>query len=148
MKNAHYLKKHPFKTLIFHALRLKYRMLIKKLNTISKIKANDNSTLSEILNPLKRDLKIQYSLAWARVEPGEKTLRHKLQANEVYYILRGTGIMHINNEETRVTENDTVHIPPDAIQFIENRSKENLEFLCIVDPPWRPEIETILEPDQ
>jgi len=32
-----------------------------------------------------------------------------------------------------------------SILLTENKGNENLEFLCIVDPAWQPEIETIIE---
>jgi mannose-6-phosphate isomerase-like protein (cupin superfamily) len=79
------------------------------------------------------------------VKPGEKTLPHKLKNSEVYYIIKGTGTIYINNERKLVEKNDTVYIPPDAVQFIENTGEKNLEFLCIVDPAWTPETETILK---
>lgn len=106
--------------------------------------AGDGSVLKEILNPLKENLTIHYSLAWARIEPGEKTLAHKLSSSEVYYILNGAGIVHIDNNEKKVCKNDTIYIPADSIQFIENTGAQSLEFLCIVDPPWCPEIESII----
>jgi mannose-6-phosphate isomerase-like protein (cupin superfamily) len=52
--------------------------------------------------------------------------------------------MHIDNEEETVKSNDTIYIPPKAVQFIENTAQEELVFLCIVDPPWQPEAEQIL----
>jgi len=120
-------------------------MYIKHLKDCPEFIAGDNSLLREILNPKKEDLTIRYSLAWAMVKPGEKTLPHKLKNSEVYYIIKGTGKMCINNEKKLVEKNDTIYIPPDAVQFIENTGKENLEFLCIVDPAWTPETETILK---
>ena len=93
-------------------------MYIKHLKDCCPFIAGDNSHLREIMNPRKERLEIRYSLAWARVLPGNKTLPHKLKFAEVYYIIKGTGRMHINNEEKLVSENDTIYIPPDAIQFI------------------------------
>jgi len=120
-------------------------MFIKHLTAIPSIVAGDDSHLREILNPGKEQIKINYSLAWAMVKPGEKTLPHKLKNSEVYYIIKGAGKMCINNEKKLVEKNDAVYIPPDAVQFIENTGEENLEFLCIVDPAWTPEVEEILE---
>jgi len=120
-------------------------MFIKHLTAIPSIVAGDNCLLREILNPEKEKIKINYSLAWAMVKPGEKTLPHKLKNSEVYYIIKGAGKMCINNEKKLVEKNDAVYIPPDAVQFIENTGEENLEFLCIVDPAWTPEVEEILE---
>lgn len=118
-------------------------MFIKHLTAIPSIVAGDNSLLREILNPLKEELNIRYSLVWAQVKPGEKTLLHELKVSEVYFILKGKGTVHIDNEEKNIGKGDTIYIPPNAAQFIENTSEENLEFLCIVDPAWKPEVECI-----
>lgn len=119
-------------------------MHIKHLKDCVEFTAGDGSRLREILNPLNQELKINYSLAWALVEPGEKTVPHRLKHSEVYYILRGVGVMHINNEKKEVGQDDTVYIPPGSVQYIENRGEKKLEFLCIVDPAWKPEIEEVL----
>jgi len=119
-------------------------MTIKHLKNCAQFIAGDNSQLREILNPKKEKLKINYSLAWAKVKPGKKTLPHKLKYSEVYFILSGKGIIHIDNEKKLVQKNDTIYIPPRAIQFIENISKSALKFLCVVDPAWEPEVEQII----
>ena len=120
-------------------------MFIKRLRDCSEFTAGDNSRLREIFNPSKEDLKVRYSIAWAQVTCGEKTLPHKLTSAEVYYILKGTGKMHINNEEMSVGVDDTVYIPPDSLQYIENTGEGALEFLCIVDPAWEPDAEQIIQ---
>jgi len=53
-------------------------------------------------------------------------------------------VMHIGEEEKTVTTCDVIYIPPGEVQHIENKSDIPLEFLCIVDPPWRKENEEIL----
>jgi mannose-6-phosphate isomerase-like protein (cupin superfamily) len=119
-------------------------MLVRTLEECKTFIAGDRSLLKEILHPDREDLDIRYSLAWATVKPGQKTLAHTLTRAEVYYIIRGQGRMHIDNEEETVKSNDTIYIPPKAVQFIENTAQEELVFLCIVDPPWQPEAEQIL----
>ena len=52
--------------------------------------------------------------------------------------------MHINNESETVGPQDTIYIPPEAIQYIENKGSTELEFICIVDPAWRSEDEMVL----
>lgn len=53
--------------------------------------------------------------------------------------------MHIDEEEKEITKNDTIVIPPHSSQFLENTGKEDIRFLCIVEPGWKPEDEQILE---
>lgn len=119
-------------------------MKIRHLRDCAQFIANDNSHLREIINPRKENLRISYSLAWATVAPGKKTLRHKLTYAEVYYITKGKGIMHINYHKKSVREKDTIYVPPHAVQCIENTGKLNLEFLCIVEPAWKPRCEEII----
>jgi len=114
------------------------------LQDCAEFVAGDRSILREILHPDKADLAIRYSLAHATVTPGTKTIPHRLQTAEVYYILAGCGRMHIDARVSEVTTGCTIYIPPRAVQFIENPAGSDLVFLCIVDPAWRSEDEEIL----
>ena len=120
-------------------------MLIKDLMQCDEFTAGDNSTLRELLHPDKADAHIHYSLAHAVVQPGEKTLPHRLRSSEVYYILEGTGIMHINDQAREVKSDHAIYIPPSAVQYIHNTGTSNLKFICIVDPAWRIDDEEILK---
>ncbi|UCD20333.1 MAG: cupin domain-containing protein [candidate division WOR-3 bacterium] len=122
-------------------------MLVKKLEECRSFIAGDGSLLKEILNPQKQTLAIRYSLAHAVISPGQKTVPHVLKHAEVYYILSGQGTMHIDKKMREVRTNDTIYIPPNHVQFMENTADQNLKFLCIVDPAWQPDIETIVAGD-
>jgi mannose-6-phosphate isomerase-like protein (cupin superfamily) len=119
-------------------------MFIRELRNCEEFIAGDGCTLREILHPAKADLKLRYSLAHAVVKPGDTTQQHRLRSSEVYYILEGEGIMHINGEASPVCAGSTVYIPPTANQCIHNPGQEDLVFLCIVDPAWRKEDEEVL----
>jgi mannose-6-phosphate isomerase-like protein (cupin superfamily) len=62
-------------------------------------------------------------------------------STEVYYILKGKGLMHIDSESKEVGAGSTVYIPPNSVQSIKNLGREDLEFICIVNPPWAHEDE-------
>ena len=119
-------------------------MYIKDIKKCDKVTAGDNTALRELLNPLREDIKIRYSLAHAIVKPGEITIKHKLKNSEVYYILQGEGLMHIDDETEKVQTGQAVYIPPDSVQFIQNTGQSDLSFLCIVDPAWKAGDEEIL----
>jgi mannose-6-phosphate isomerase-like protein (cupin superfamily) len=76
---------------------------------------------------------------------GQKTRPHKLKSSEIYYIISGQGLMHIDHESFEVSPDCTVYIPPDTVQYIENTGDYDLKFLCIVDPAWRQEDEEVLD---
>ena len=116
-------------------------MLVRKLKDCQEFVAEDNCLLRELLNPLKEKLELGYSFAVAKVASGNKTALHALTYSEVYYIIKGSGIMHIDDESKQVESGTIIYIPPHAKQYIENTGKTDLEFICIVDPAWRPECE-------
>ncbi len=119
-------------------------MFIRELNDCAEFVAGDNCILREILHPDKQDLKLRYSLAHAVVKPGLTTWKHCLATSEVYYIMEGEGVMHIDGESCPVKRASTVYIPPKAVQSITNSGKQDLVFICIVDPAWRKEDEEIV----
>ncbi len=52
--------------------------------------------------------------------------------------------MHIDEESAEISPGDTIYIPPQAVQWIENTGSDDLEFLCIVDPAWQPNAEELV----
>ncbi len=120
-------------------------MFIRELKDCPQFTAGDNCRLREILHPAKADLALRYSLAHAVVQPGRTTWKHRLRTSEVYYIISGEGIMHIDNETAPVRPGSTVYIPPRAMQCIHNSGGTDLVFICIVDPAWRKEDEEVTD---
>lgn len=120
-------------------------MFFKCLKDCKEIIAGDDSILRELLHQEKDDLQIRYSLAHAKVPTGQATKPHRLKASEVYYIMAGHGLMHIDKESFEVDPDCTVYIPPGGMQYIENTGDSDLIFLCIVDPAWRKEDEDVFD---
>ncbi|HOW59535.1 MAG TPA: cupin domain-containing protein [Candidatus Omnitrophota bacterium] len=120
-------------------------MLIRKLKDCQEIIAGDSCHLRELLNAKQDRRAYRYSLAHAIVKPGEKTKPHALKTSEVYYILEGSGRMHVGEDVADVSPGCAIDIPPHAIQFIENTGSLDLVFLCIVDPAWCAGDEEILK---
>ena len=118
-------------------------MLVQKLSACAEFIAGDSTYLRELLHPDKQPLALRYSLAHATLPVGQTSLPHSLKTSEVYYILSGSGEMHIDAETQMVEPGDAVYIPPNARQFIYNCGSEPLVFICIVDPAWRQEDETV-----
>jgi len=120
-------------------------VLIRKLKDCQEIIAGDGTRLKELLHP-KREYNFDgnYSLAYAVLVPGAKSLKHKLATDEVYFILSGRGEMHINDETAQVSFGDVIDIPPNSVQRIKNIGNSDLSFLCLVSPFWKAEDEEIL----
>ena len=122
-------------------------LFVRRLKDCEEFVAGDATRLRELLHPDKAPLALRYSLAHARVEPRCRSDSHRLRHSEVYYILRGQGRMHVGSETSDVAEGDTLYVPPNEWQHIENTGSEELVFLCIVDPAWKIEDEEGRESD-
>lgn len=118
-------------------------MLVIDPSSCPLLVAGDKTLLRELLHPAKHNMELGYSLAHATVQPGQQSVPHRLRASEVYYILSGVGLMHVEDEVSSVKAGQTVYIPPGATQYIANSGGQDLVFLCIVCPAWRAEDEEV-----
>jgi len=120
-------------------------MSIKKDSEIETIFGNEGTKIKQYFHPHNTLNGINYSLAQFTLEPGKKTLLHKIKSSEIYYILEGDAILKINDEIHKLKKDDSCYVPPMSVQNIENTGSAILRFLCIVEPAWKPEDEIILE---
>ena len=120
-------------------------MLIKSKSNCPALLANDGCTVYELLHPKNDPIDLSFSLAWAEVKVGQSSYRHRLAQVEVYFIVAGNGVMHIDDQVADVGPGDTVYIPAGAEQWIENSGDKALHFAAIVSPPWREEDDVRLD---
>lgn len=108
--------------------------------------APDRSTICELLHPARDSrLKMGCSIAHAVVKAGERTLPHQINDScEIYFILEGEGLLHVDEETARLTPGQAIYIPPGSTQFLENTGDKDLSFLCIVDPMWQAKQEKLI----
>jgi mannose-6-phosphate isomerase-like protein (cupin superfamily) len=83
----------------------------------------------------------QLSIAQARITPGVTTAWHKLvETTERYCIVSGTGLVEVGEcPATQVTSGDVVIISPMERQRITNIGEDDLVFLAICTPRFKPE---------
>jgi len=120
-------------------------MSLRKNSEIESIQGNEGTTIKQFFHPHNTLNGIGYSIAQFTLEPQKKSKLHKLKSSEIYYILEGTGNLKIDNEIIQIQKDDSVYVPPNSEQMVENSGETNLRFLCIVEPAWKTEDETILE---
>jgi mannose-6-phosphate isomerase-like protein (cupin superfamily) len=66
----------------------------------------------------------------ARIAPGEYHLRHHHpKGSEWYFILSGTGIVHLNDDRVRARPGTAIYIPAGTIHAVLNDGEEELELL-------------------
>jgi mannose-6-phosphate isomerase-like protein (cupin superfamily) len=88
------------------------------------------------------------SVARARVPAGVTTRWHRLHdVAERYVILQGTGLVEVGSLPTReVRPGDVVLIPPGCRQRIACVGSEELVFLALCTPRFRPEVYEDVDP--
>ena len=107
--------------------------------------AGDHTLLRELLHPAKQPLAFGYSVAHGTLAPGSRSKLHRLTSSEVYYIIAGRGRMTVDDSVVLVGPGSVIYVPPGGKQFLENSGPTAIEFLCLVDPAWRPGDEEVLE---
>jgi mannose-6-phosphate isomerase-like protein (cupin superfamily) len=118
-------------------------MNTKEIEKIEVFSGHEGTQIRHIFSPADTDNTIRYSLAHCTVNPGNSSKLHTMKTSEMFYILQGSGIIHVGKEQKEVTKNETILVPPMTKQFIENNGEGDLVLLCIVDPAWKQEDEII-----
>lgn len=96
----------------------------------------DRSEIRSILDRTNSTATNQ-SLAEATVPPGTETEAHyHPRSEEIYYVLRGQGLMILEGERREVGPGDGILIPPGARHRIRNIAQDPLVFLCCCSPPY------------
>jgi mannose-6-phosphate isomerase-like protein (cupin superfamily) len=114
-------------------------MIVRSLESAEAFTTADGSTIRELLGLPTAPVRNQ-SLAEATLEPGQQTQRHyHADAEEIYYVIEGTGEMEIDGARRTLTVGDAVLIPPGARHQIRADDGGRLRFLCCCAPAYRHE---------
>jgi mannose-6-phosphate isomerase-like protein (cupin superfamily) len=104
----------------------------------------DGSTIRELLGLPTAPVRNQ-SLAEASLGPHQATERHyHAEAEEIYYVVEGSGEMELDGDRRAVGVGDAVLIPPGARHQI-RADESGIRFLCCCAPAYRHE-DTIFDP--
>ena len=120
-------------------------MSLRRNSDIESIQGNEGLKIKQFFNPQNTQNKINYSIAQFTLKSEGKSILHKIKSSEIYYILEGEGDLKVNDTVFHLQKDDSFFISPNSKQFIKNTGSGNLRFLCIVEPAWKVEDETILE---
>lgn len=114
------------------------RAAVKRMDAQTEFATSERCAIVEVSNG---DDDPGVSIARARVAPGVVTRWHRLEGTaERYVILEGTGRVEVGDDVGEdVREGDVVLIPPGVRQRIGNTGKDDLVFLAICTPRFRPD---------
>jgi quercetin dioxygenase-like cupin family protein len=93
-------------------------------------------------NSSARNLSIQVS----EVPVGSAQPIHAHEPEQCYYLIRGKGLMIIEDEAREVVSGDAILIPPNKKHGIKNTGNEVLEYLTGNSPVFKKEYEDSLWP--
>jgi mannose-6-phosphate isomerase-like protein (cupin superfamily) len=89
-----------------------------------------------------RNLSIQIS----EVPVGSEQPVHAHEPEQCYYVIRGKGLMIIEDESREVTSGDAIYIPSNKSHGIKNTGNEVLEYLTANSPCFTKDYEDRLWP--
>ena len=118
-------------------------MISKKIEGLDFFRGNEGSEIRPIFHPDNTLNGIRYSLAHSIISPGKSSKPHKMKSAEVFFILDGKGVIHVDEESETVEKNQSIYIPPLSKQYLENTGYVDLKVLCIVDPAWKQDDEVV-----
>ena len=120
-------------------------MSLRRSSEIESIQGTEGTKIKQYFHPHNILNGINYSMAQFTLESGGKIKLRKIKSSEIHYILEGIGNLTIDGETQYLQKDDSVFIPLNSIQFIDNTGSGDLRFLCIVKPTWKVDDETLLE---
>jgi mannose-6-phosphate isomerase-like protein (cupin superfamily) len=78
------------------------------------------------------------SVIFEKMPPKTIEMRHyHEQARQFFFIIWGSAVIEINEQEFFLEKEDGIEIPPQTAHQIFNRSKEEVEFLVVSQPNSR-----------
>ena len=96
----------------------------------------DGSTIRSLLDRSNAPV-ANHSLAEATIEAGSATTRHHHRiAEEIYYLVEGSGTMELDGELRTVRTGDAILIPPGAWHQISADAGARIRLLCTCSPPY------------
>jgi mannose-6-phosphate isomerase-like protein (cupin superfamily) len=120
-------------------------MDIRNIADVPAFTTKDGSEIRELLAH-RNSCIAQQSLAEARLPPGARTSPHfHPRTEEIYYIIEGTGSMHIGEERRDVQPGDAIAIPPGTVHTIANTGSQTLKFLCCCAPAYEHDDTVLVE---
>ncbi len=120
------------------------RVLIKTLQDSHKMTAGGGFSVTELIHPRNDRVNPGFSLAYISLSPGGKTKPHYLRtSSQVFYITRGTAILHLDGKSYRVHPGTAIYLAPGVTSWAENNGKRDFSFVCVVCPPWQGKEEVV-----
>lgn len=118
-------------------------MIVRNRNQASVISTRHGSEIRPLIDRTTSEI-THCSLAEEILPPGKAvTPHHHLQLEEVYYIMSGSGVMTVGDEQCEVGAGDAIYIPRNHRHTLENTGSEPIRLLLVCGPAFFYEDEII-----
>ena len=87
-------------------------MNIQRFEADKASKAHNDTILASAFVPA--GVRAPFQSAWGYLENGSAMEAHAHPVHEIYVVIRGTGTVHVGDEQAPVGPGDVIEIPPDA----------------------------------
>jgi len=107
----------------------------------------DGFTLTQLAAPSKGS--VELALWTAHVEPGARSVEHRMDREEVFLVVSGTVAASLNGEEIQAAAGDAIIVPPGSLLQLRNETAEPAGLTCVTSvglkatangetfaPPW------------
>jgi mannose-6-phosphate isomerase-like protein (cupin superfamily) len=113
-------------------------MIVRNLNDKSVLEttyiAHGGAIAQMILD--RRILKEIGFLAIANLAPGKQIETHVDPMEEIYFVLTGSGLMHVDDDGRQVGAGDATWIPAGSSHHLLNNGEEDLVILVVASSNW------------
>ena len=99
--------------------------------------AKDGWVVNALLTPRECE-QTNISLAeWYLPGYREAKIHHHNKGEELYYVVSGKGIIHLDRTITSIGKNDIISIPKKTAHGLANSLPEDMEIICLCTPPYQ-----------
>ena len=111
-------------------------MIVINRNHASAIKTAHGSELRPLIDRTTSAI-TQCSLAEETLPPGRAvTPHHHRELEEIYYIVSGSGVMRVGDEQQEVFAGDAIYVPRGHTHTLENTGNEAIRLLVVCGPAF------------
>ena len=109
------------------------------------VQAQDGVDIIEFLKAEERN-ELGVSLALGTLSPISKSAKHcNTRSDEVYFIINGSGVIHLNDNRYQAPRGAVAYIPPGVPRAFGNSREDELEILCLCVPGFKEEDFVVLD---
>jgi mannose-6-phosphate isomerase-like protein (cupin superfamily) len=111
-------------------------MRIVNLSAAATLETRHGSVIRPLVDRTTSDI-TQCSLAEELLPPGCAVTPHfHAETEEIYYVIAGTGLMRVGDEEAEVGPGDAVFIPRGNVHTLRNTGAEPMRIVLVCGPAF------------